>query len=35
MKLTRRGRAVANIAACAMVLIIVTIMGYVGYLEGL
>lgn len=35
MKLTRRGRIVANIAACIGVLIICALMGIVGYLEGL
>lgn len=35
MKLTRRGRIVANIAACLAVLAFCTLMGLVGYLEGL
>lgn len=35
VKLTRRGRIVANIAACVAVLAFCTLMGLVGYLEGL
>jgi hypothetical protein len=35
LRLTRRGRIVANIAACIAVLAICTVMGLAGYLEGL
>ena len=34
-RLTRRGRMVANAAACAGVLAFCSLMGFIGYVEGL
>jgi len=35
IRLTRRGRVVANIAACIGVLVVIMLIGIAGYVEGL